>query len=168
MGRVVQGALVMEHILCFMLHHHRGIRQHGQHPPEPTWRRRLLKHPCRPSTETISSDVLVPRGLSGFSNGFRCAKMSFSRRLDLQNSPDFNAIDKQVRWKEAPPPPRKLEDLEDLLLTSWCQIPQHLQGSDGEHALMCQSCYTAKGGPTQYINKIRKVLIMDCLVLGCV
>ncbi|KAK3516869.1 hypothetical protein QTP70_027070, partial [Hemibagrus guttatus] len=46
------------------------------------------------------------------------------------NSPDLNPIqylwdvlDKQVRSMEAPS--RILQDLKDLLLTSWCQIPQH-------------------------------------------
>ncbi|XP_062292370.1 uncharacterized protein LOC133996801 [Scomber scombrus] len=46
------------------------------------------------------------------------------------NSPDLNSIehlwdvlDKQVRSMEATP--RNLQDLKDLLLTSWCQIPQH-------------------------------------------
>ncbi|KAK3533885.1 hypothetical protein QTP70_033007 [Hemibagrus guttatus] len=46
------------------------------------------------------------------------------------NSPDLNpaqhlwdVLDKQVRSMEAPP--CNLEDLKDLLLTSWCQIPQH-------------------------------------------
>ncbi|KAK3510356.1 hypothetical protein QTP70_004933 [Hemibagrus guttatus] len=46
------------------------------------------------------------------------------------NSPDLNPIehlwdvlDKQVRSMEAPP--RNLQDLKNLLLTSWCQIPQH-------------------------------------------
>jgi len=46
------------------------------------------------------------------------------------NSPDLNQIEhlwdvlnKQVQSMEAPP--RNLQDLKDLLLTSWCQIPQH-------------------------------------------
>ncbi|KAK3511397.1 hypothetical protein QTP70_007233 [Hemibagrus guttatus] len=46
------------------------------------------------------------------------------------NSSDLNPIkhlwdvlDKQVRSMEAPP--CNLEDIKDLLLTSWCQIPQH-------------------------------------------
>ncbi|MCI4382883.1 hypothetical protein PGIGA_G00019780 [Pangasianodon gigas] len=46
------------------------------------------------------------------------------------NSPDLNPIehlwdvlDKQVQSIEHPP--RNLQDLKDLLLTSWCQIPQH-------------------------------------------
>ncbi|KAK3543802.1 hypothetical protein QTP70_028095, partial [Hemibagrus guttatus] len=46
------------------------------------------------------------------------------------NSPDLNPIqhlwdvlDKEVRSMEAPP--LNLQDLKDLLLTSWCQIPQH-------------------------------------------
>ncbi|KAK3527039.1 hypothetical protein QTP86_008668 [Hemibagrus guttatus] len=46
------------------------------------------------------------------------------------NSPDLNPIqhlwdvlDKQVQSSEAPP--RNLQDLKDLLRTSWCQIPQH-------------------------------------------
>ncbi|KAK3529377.1 hypothetical protein QTP70_029484, partial [Hemibagrus guttatus] len=46
------------------------------------------------------------------------------------NSPDLNPIEhlwdvlnKQVRSMESPP--YDLQDLKDLLLTSWCQIPQH-------------------------------------------
>ncbi|MCI4375917.1 hypothetical protein PGIGA_G00114930 [Pangasianodon gigas] len=46
------------------------------------------------------------------------------------NSPDLNLIehlwyvlDKQVQSMEAPP--HYLQDLKELLLTSWCQIPQH-------------------------------------------
>ncbi|KAK3518727.1 hypothetical protein QTP70_009665 [Hemibagrus guttatus] len=46
------------------------------------------------------------------------------------NSPDLNpiehlwdALDTQVRSMKAPP--RNLEDLKDLLLMFWCQIPQH-------------------------------------------
>ncbi|KAK3538082.1 hypothetical protein QTP70_028642 [Hemibagrus guttatus] len=46
------------------------------------------------------------------------------------NSPDLNSIqllwdvlDKQVRSMESPP--HNLQDLKVLLLTSWCQIPQH-------------------------------------------
>ncbi|MCJ8743381.1 hypothetical protein PDJAM_G00093370 [Pangasius djambal] len=46
------------------------------------------------------------------------------------NSPDLNPIehlwdvmDKQGQSMEAPP--HNLQDLKDLLLTSWCQIPQH-------------------------------------------
>ncbi|MCI4388989.1 hypothetical protein PGIGA_G00092540 [Pangasianodon gigas] len=46
------------------------------------------------------------------------------------NSPDLNPIghlwdvlDKQVRSMEAPP--RNLQELKDLALMSWCQIPQH-------------------------------------------
>ncbi|KAK3513362.1 hypothetical protein QTP70_012344 [Hemibagrus guttatus] len=35
----------------------------------------------------------------------------------------WDVLDKQVRSMEAPP--RNLQDLKDLLLTSWCQIPQH-------------------------------------------
>ena len=47
----------------------------------------------------------------------------------LPNCPDFNLIEhlwneleQQVRSTTAPP--RNLQDLQDLLLTSWCQIPQ--------------------------------------------
>ncbi|KAK3513336.1 hypothetical protein QTP70_012369 [Hemibagrus guttatus] len=46
------------------------------------------------------------------------------------NSPDLNPVqrlwdvlDKQMPSMEAPP--HNLQDLKDLLLTSWCQIPQH-------------------------------------------
>ena len=46
------------------------------------------------------------------------------------NSPDLNPVellwdvlDKQVQSMEAPP--HNLQDLKDLLPTSWCQIPQH-------------------------------------------
>ncbi|KAK3544994.1 hypothetical protein QTP86_031024 [Hemibagrus guttatus] len=35
----------------------------------------------------------------------------------------WDVLDKQVRSMESPP--HNLQDLKDLLLTSWCQIPQH-------------------------------------------
>ncbi|KAK3531960.1 hypothetical protein QTP86_002242 [Hemibagrus guttatus] len=38
----------------------------------------------------------------------------------------WDVLDKQVRSMEAPP--RNFQDLKDLLLTSWCQIPQHTFG----------------------------------------
>ncbi|KAK3520359.1 hypothetical protein QTP70_023838 [Hemibagrus guttatus] len=64
---------------------------------------------------------------------FRNGLMSTAMSLVLTwppNSPDLNTIDhlwdvldKQIRSMEVPP--RNLQDLKDLLLTSWCQIPEH-------------------------------------------
>lgn len=72
------------------------------------------------------------------------------------NSPDLNPIehlwdvlDKQVRSMEAPP--RNLQDLKDLLLTSWCQIPQHtFRGLVESMPRRLRAVLVAKGGPTQY------------------
>ncbi|KAK3570580.1 hypothetical protein QTP86_023642 [Hemibagrus guttatus] len=63
------------------------------------------------------------------------------------NSPDLNPLqhlwdmlDKQVRFMEATP--RNLQDLNDMLLTSWCQIPQHSFRN-------LVDVFAAKGGQTQ-------------------
>ena len=72
------------------------------------------------------------------------------------NSPDLNPIEhlwdvlnKQVRSMEAPP--RNLQDLKDLLLTSWCQIPQHtFRGLVESMPRRVRAVLAAKGGPTQY------------------
>ena len=72
------------------------------------------------------------------------------------NSPDLNPIEhlwdvlnKQVRSKEALP--RNLQDLKDLLLTSWCQIPQHtFRGLVESMPRRVRAVLAAKGGPTQY------------------
>ncbi|KAK3532871.1 hypothetical protein QTP70_001156 [Hemibagrus guttatus] len=72
------------------------------------------------------------------------------------NSPDLNPIqhlwdvlDKQVRSMEARP--HNLQDLKDLLLTSWCQIPQHTFRDLVESMpRWVRTVLAAKGGPTQY------------------
>ncbi|KAK3557200.1 hypothetical protein QTP70_026141, partial [Hemibagrus guttatus] len=72
------------------------------------------------------------------------------------NSPDLNPIenlwdvlDKQVQSMEASP--RNLQDLKDLLLTSWCQIPQHTFRDLVESMPQgVRAVSAAKGGPTQY------------------
>ena len=74
------------------------------------------------------------------------------------NSPDFNSIkylwdvlDKQVRSMEAPP--HNLQDIKDLLLTSWCQIPQHtFRGLVESMPHQVWAVLAAKGVLTQYIN----------------
>ncbi|KAK3523569.1 hypothetical protein QTP70_002478 [Hemibagrus guttatus] len=70
------------------------------------------------------------------------------------NSPDLNPIeclwdvlDKQVRSLE--PPFHNLQDLKDLLLTSWCQIPQHTYRNLVESMLRwVRAVLAAKGVPT--------------------
>ncbi|KAK3562823.1 hypothetical protein QTP86_010397 [Hemibagrus guttatus] len=72
------------------------------------------------------------------------------------NSPDLNPIqhlwdvlDKQVRSMKAAP--RNLQDFKDLLLTSWCQIPQHTFRDLVESMpQQVRAVSAAKGGPTQY------------------
>ena len=72
------------------------------------------------------------------------------------NSPDLNPIehlwdvlDKQVRSMEAPP--HNLENLKDLLLTYWCQIPQHsFRGLVESMPHRVRAVLAAKLGPTQY------------------
>ncbi|KAK3533242.1 hypothetical protein QTP70_013655 [Hemibagrus guttatus] len=72
------------------------------------------------------------------------------------NSPDLNPIqhlwdvlDMQVRAMEAPP--HNLQDLKDLLLTSWCQIPQHTFRDLVESMpRRVRAVFAAKGGLTRY------------------
>ena len=74
----------------------------------------------------------------------------------LPNSPDLSQIehlwdvlDKQVQSMEAPP--RNLQDLKDLLLTSWCQIPQHTFRDLVESMpRQVRAVLSAKRGPTAY------------------
>uniref|UniRef100_A0AAY5KFW1 Tc1-like transposase DDE domain-containing protein n=1 Tax=Esox lucius TaxID=8010 RepID=A0AAY5KFW1_ESOLU len=69
------------------------------------------------------------------------------------NSPDLNPIehlcdvlDKQVQSTEAPP-----HNLQDLLLTSWYQIPRHtFRGLVEFMPRQVRAVSAAKGGPTQY------------------
>lgn len=71
-----------------------------------------------------------------------------------RNSPDLNPIERlwealgeQVRSAEAPP--RTLEDLQDLLLTSWCQIPPDTFSAAVESMpRRVRAVLDAKGGPT--------------------
>ena len=71
------------------------------------------------------------------------------------NSPDLNPIehlwdvlDKQVRSMEASP--RNFQDLKDLLLTSWCQIPQStFKGLEDSMPRRVGAVFATKGGPTQ-------------------
>ncbi len=49
-------------------------------------------------------------------------------------------------------PPRNLEELKDLLLTSWCQILQDiLRGLVESMPLCVRAVLAARGGPTQYL-----------------
>ena len=83
------------------------------------------------------------------------------------NSPDLNQIkhlwdvlDKPVRSMAAPP--HNLQDLKDLLLTSWCQIPQHTLRDLVESMFRRVSAVLAAKGD-QY--NIRLVVIMLCLIV---
>ncbi|KAJ8417445.1 hypothetical protein AAFF_G00286720 [Aldrovandia affinis] len=72
------------------------------------------------------------------------------------NSPDLNPIDhlwnvldKQVQSMEASP--HNLQDLKDLMLTSWCQIPQDtFRGLVEYMPRRVRDVLVARGGPTQY------------------
>uniref|UniRef100_A0AAY5KPB9 Tc1-like transposase DDE domain-containing protein n=1 Tax=Esox lucius TaxID=8010 RepID=A0AAY5KPB9_ESOLU len=72
------------------------------------------------------------------------------------NSPDLNPIehlwdvlDQQVR--STPAPPRNLQELKDLLLMSWCQIPQDtFRGLVESMPLRIAAVMAAHGGPTAY------------------
>ena len=72
------------------------------------------------------------------------------------NSPDLNPIehlwdvmDRQVRSTAAPP--RNLQDLKDLLLMFWCQIPQDtFRGLVESMPWRVGAVLAANGGPTAY------------------
>ncbi|KAK3534858.1 hypothetical protein QTP86_028556 [Hemibagrus guttatus] len=82
------------------------------------------------------------------------------------NSPGLNPVqhlwdvlDKQVPSMEAPP--HNLQDLKDLLLTSWCQIPQHTFRDLVESMpRWVRAVWAAKEGRPN----IRQVVIMLCLI----
>lgn len=73
------------------------------------------------------------------------------------NSPDlnpmeqlWNVLDKQVKSTESPP--RSLEELRDLLLTCWCQIPQEtFRGLVESMPLRVRAVLEAQGVPIQYV-----------------
>ena len=77
------------------------------------------------------------------------------------NSPDLNPIehlwdvlDQQVRSTAAPP--QNLQDLKDLLLIFWCQIPQSTfrpQGSCGVHASACWCCFGGTRGTNSILGR---------------
>ena len=72
------------------------------------------------------------------------------------NSPDLNPIehlwdvlDRQVR--STAPPPRNLQDLKDLLLMFWCQIPQDtFRGLVESRPRRVGAVLAAHGQPTAY------------------
>ena len=72
------------------------------------------------------------------------------------NSPDLNPIqhlwdmlEKQVQSEEAPP--GNLQDLKDMLLTSWCQIPEDTsRGLVESTPRWVRAVLVAQGGHTQY------------------
>ncbi|KAK3520060.1 hypothetical protein QTP70_011983 [Hemibagrus guttatus] len=83
------------------------------------------------------------------------------------NSPDLNPIehlwdflDKQFRSMEDPS--HNLEDLEDLLLTSWCQIPQHTF-RDLVESMPGQGCFGSKTGNRQYYVGGHNVMSDECM-----
>lgn len=61
-------------------------------------------------------------------------------------------LDKQVWFMEAPPP--NLDNLKYLLLTSWCQIPQHtFRGLVESVPLRVRAVLGAKGGTNPIIDR---------------
>ena len=90
-----------------------------------------------------------------FRNGLR-SMTEFKVLTWPPNSPDLNPIEhlwdvlkKQVRSMEAPP--RNLQDLKDLLLTSWCQRPQDtFRGLVESTPRRVRAVLAARGGRTQY------------------
>ena len=92
------------------------------------------------------------------------------------NSPDLNLIedlwdvlDKQVWSTEAPP--CNLEDLKNLLLTSWCQIPKQTSRGLEEsmpwwvRAVLAATPFATKTALTHRDqHNIRQVVIMLCLI----
>ena len=86
------------------------------------------------------------------------------------NSSDINPIkhlwdvlDKQVRSTEVSP--RNLQDLRDLLLTSWYQIPQHkFRGLVESMPQWVRAVLAAKGGPRQYLAGGHDVMPDRCIV----
>ena len=85
------------------------------------------------------------------------------------NSPDLNPIehlwdvlDKQIQSMEAPP--CNIQDLKDLLLTSWCQIPQHtFRGLVESMPQRVRAVLAAKGGPAQYLAGGQYVMPDRCI-----
>ncbi|KAK3510120.1 hypothetical protein QTP70_026836, partial [Hemibagrus guttatus] len=74
------------------------------------------------------------------------------------NSSDLNPIehlwdvlDKQVQSVEAPP--RYLQDLKDLLLRFWCQIPQHTFGDLVESMPRQVGCFGSKRGTNTILGR---------------
>ncbi|XP_051541380.1 voltage-gated hydrogen channel 1-like isoform X1 [Myxocyprinus asiaticus] len=85
------------------------------------------------------------------------------------NSPDLNPIehmwdvlDQQVQSMEAPP--HKLQDLKDLLLMSWCQIPQDtFRGLVESMPRRVGTVLAAHGGPIAYYTGGHNVLAHQCI-----
>ncbi|KAF7651016.1 hypothetical protein LDENG_00117370 [Lucifuga dentata] len=81
------------------------------------------------------------------------------------NSPDLSPIEhlwdvleKQVRSMKAPP--HNLQDLKDLLLTSWCQIPSTPSEVLWSPCLNGSEPTAARGD----LHNIRQVVLMLCLI----
>ena len=133
----------------------------------------LLKHCCRSCTPfdgcgLFQQDNAQCHKPKWFRNSLRSTTMSLRCWLGLQISQIsieylWDVLDKQVQSIEAPS--CNFQDLKDLLLTSWCQIPQHLQGSSGVHALTGLSCFGTKRGTTQYLAGGHNVVPDRCTFL---
>jgi len=124
----------------------------------------LPKHCCRPCTpfhgksgcDLFHQDNAPCHKAKMLQEWFEEHNIEFEVLNWPPSSPDLNPIEhlwdvlnKQVRSMEAPP--HNLQDLKDLLLTSWCQIPQHTFRSLVESMpRWVRAVLAAKGGQTQY------------------
>ena len=115
----------------------------------PTTYLSIVADHVHPFMETVFPDG---RGLfqqdnatkqKGFSNGLRSTTMRLRWWLGLHIP--------QISIQSMEAPPRNLQDLKNLLQTSWCQIPEHtVRGLVESIPWKLRAVLAAKGGPTQY------------------
>ena len=119
----------------------------------------LPKHCCRPCTPFHCCGLFQQDNLLCHKANMVQEWFEEQTSLSLTCPPNFpdlnpiehlwNVLDKQVQSMEAPS--RNLQDLKDLLRTSWCQIPQHTFRALVESMPQwVRAVLAAKGGPTQY------------------
>lgn len=77
-----------------------------------------------------------------------CRLVNLCPSLHLRNSASLRGSLYTQSSKDRPKsPPCNVQDLKDLLVKSWCQIPHHTFGvSSGVHASMALRCFSSKRG----------------------
>lgn len=87
-------------------------------------------------------DSLIHSGNEGWTDGWATVTQSTEK---VNAGSDRKVSDKEVRSVEAPP--RNLQDLNDLLLSSRCQIPQHtIRGPEESRPQLIRAALVAKVG----------------------